>query len=86
MQEYSPFYPPTREVRSVHCRNIRLVIGWIDEKQGMKPTARVVGGDRVLALKGAWEPPFQKLAETTLDVPIDVLVREGAFDRRMPLQ
>jgi hypothetical protein len=86
VRETSPFYPPPELWRDVTCRRVRLVIGWIEAKDGLIPQPRKVGDVEVLALKGGWAPPLQRLAETSFAIEVPVRRREGTFDRRMPLE
>jgi len=82
--EYSPFYPPPQKPRLVQCNKIRLLIGWVEEQEGMLPTPRDVGGTEVLVLKGAWKGPIQRLAERALGLPVDLQAYTDGFDRSLP--
>jgi hypothetical protein len=84
--EYSPFYPPPRNPRLVPCGKIRLLIGWIEERPGMLPTPRKVGGEEALLLKGSWTGPIQRLAEKTIGLPVDLQAYTDGFDRSLPMR
>jgi len=86
VREASPFYPPPAQWHDVPCRRVRLVIGWIEAKEGLTAQPRKVGDVEVLALKGGWAPPLQRLVETTFTIEVPIRRREGTFDRRMPLE
>lgn len=86
VRETSPFYPPPGHWHEVTCHRVRLVIGWIEAKEGLVAQPRKLGDVEVLALKGGWAQPLQRLAETTFAIEVPVRRREGTFDRRMPLE
>ena len=85
VQEYSPFYPPAAKYREVLCRKVRLAIGWTAEQEGMQVQTRVVGGEKVLALRGVWKGPVQKLAGGVFEGSVVLRMREDNFDRRPPM-
>jgi hypothetical protein len=86
LQEYSPFYPPPAMSKLVHCDSLHLIIGWIEEHEGMVVSEREVGGEPALALRGSWPRPAQHLLNKTLAASVDLLVRQDDFDRRPPLE
>jgi hypothetical protein len=85
LREYSPFYPPAEKYRDVVCRKTRLQIGWTAEQSGMTVQPRVVGGEKVLALRGSWKGPVQFVASGVFDGSVVLQVREDGFDRRPPM-
>lgn len=88
IKEFSPYYEPlTEETRQlVKCSDIRLMIAWTRQREGMKITERTVGGEKVLAIRGAWNKPYQEIAETRISLSTELLTYKTVFDRQMPLQ
>lgn len=84
VKENSPFYPPTSELQGVECSKVRLIVGWIDRQAGMVLSPREVRGRKVLALRGSWPRPPQRLASVVFDSPLKLQVRTDKFDRRLP--
>ena len=86
--EMSTFYglPDPENSKTVDCEKIRLLIGWVEFRNGMKIDEDDVSGQKVLRVSGSWDKPYQRLLEKTLTVKVSVVVRTDTFDRQMPLQ
>jgi len=84
--EYSPFYLPTTELKEMRSEDVRLLIGWTEEREGMVIQERAVGGKPALAVRGTWPAPYQELAEAKWPLAVTVKVRQDNFDRRTPQQ
>jgi hypothetical protein len=84
--EYNPFYGPATVTREVACTKIHLIVGWNEQKRGMTISRRRVADQEVLAVRGGWDAPVQRWAETFFDMPITLEVRADNFDRRPPMQ
>lgn len=86
-KEYSPFYaePNDENSRIVKCDLVRIIIGWLEQKDGMKVTERKAGDKTVLAIRGAWSGPYHRLIEQILPVSVDLHVFKTSFDRSLPL-
>jgi hypothetical protein len=86
-KEFSPFYRGITEENSLiqHCREIRLLIGWSELREGMQIQERTVGDEKVLAIRGGWKEPYHKLLEQKIPLEVDLKVHKDAFDRSMPL-
>lgn len=84
--EYNPYYPllEPEEQREAEINKIRLIIGWTEVRGGMIISETTVGGEKVKMIRGAWEEPLYRLAETTLSGKANLKVRTDEFDRRMP--
>jgi hypothetical protein len=65
---------------------VRLLIGWTPPKPGMRIDERIVGGEKVYAIRGGWEAPYQNVLEEMLPVNVDLLTYTTTFERQMPLQ
>jgi hypothetical protein len=86
VREYNPYYPSTQQLATVPCDKVILLIGWIEQKEGMILSPREVRGKRVTALRGTWKPPFQRLARLEFACPVSLLRYTTAFDRRLPME
>ncbi len=87
LKEYSPFYGrPEGENALLHkCTSVRLMIGWLEAKDGMKISERKVGDKTVLAIRGAWPGAYHHLAEQKLPIDVDLVMFKSIFDRSLPL-
>ncbi len=87
-KEYSPFYPRLKdeEAHAVKCNKVRLQIAWTEEKAGMKISERKVGDKTVLALRGSWEGPYQRVLDQMIPAQVDLQTYRNNFDRSVPLQ
>ncbi|HYJ90500.1 MAG TPA: hypothetical protein VEV84_04265 [Pyrinomonadaceae bacterium] len=88
VREYSPYYEPMKEDEQElkKCSRVRLLIGWTPPKPGMRIDERIVGGEKVYAIRGGWEAPYQNVLEEMLPVNVDLLTYTTTFERQMPLQ
>ncbi|MDQ4122186.1 MAG: hypothetical protein M3209_12170 [Acidobacteriota bacterium] len=88
IREFSPYYEPLSEETQqlVKFSDIRLIIGWTRTREGMKISERTIGGEKVLAIRGAWGKPYQEIVETRISLSADLLIYKTVFDRQMPLQ
>jgi hypothetical protein len=88
VREYSPYYEPMTEEGSqlTKVSNVRLMIGWTPPKQGMRIEERTVGGDKVIAIRGAWAPPYQEIVQQDIPVSFDLLIYTTEFERMLPLK
>lgn len=88
IKEYSPYYEPMKEEnqKAEKFSEIRLLIGWTRPRTGMTITERQVGGEKVFALRGGWQPPYQEILEEFLSVPGDLLTYSTPFERMLPLK
>ncbi|HRH46563.1 MAG TPA: hypothetical protein PKY82_33275, partial [Pyrinomonadaceae bacterium] len=88
IKEYSPYYEPMTEEnqKAEKFSEIRLLIGWTRPRTGMTITERQVGGEKVFALRGGWQPPYQEILEEFLSVPGDLLTYSTPFERMLPLK
>lgn len=84
IQEYSPFYSPPAQSKSIQCDGLHLVIGWIEQQQGMVISERKIGAQSVLALRGSWPRPVQHIAEQIIPVYEALSVRQDEFYRGLP--
>lgn len=84
--EYNPYYPPMNleDQKEVSINKIKLIIGWTEVRSGMDITDTNVGGEEVQMIRGAWEAPLYRLAETTFSADAKMKVRNEPFDRRLP--
>lgn len=81
--------PPPFGVKNPEQREaaqVRLMIGWTNFRPGMVLEDAVVGGEKVLLIKGSWPQPFQQILEKRLDVKVPVFVAKENFERTMPLR
>jgi hypothetical protein len=79
-----PFGVKNSEQRE--ATQIRLMIGWTAFRPGMVLEEAIVGGEKVLLIKGSWPQPYQQILEKRLDVKVPVYVAKDNFERTMPLQ
>ena len=81
--EFSPFYPPPapENTIAVKCSSVLLQIGYTEEHEGMKITEREVGGRKVLALRGGWEGPYQRIAEKKMPAAVELITYKTGFER-----
>ncbi len=88
IKEYSPYYEPLKEEnqKAEKFSEIRLMIGWTRVRTGMNIMEREVGGEKVYALRGGWQPPYQEVLEEFLTVSGDVLTYTTPFERMLPLR
>lgn len=85
--ERSPFYPkpPPEDSRSVNCTSVHLMIGWLEQKEGMQISERTVGGTKVLAIRGTWPVPYHRIIEQKIPVAVEMTVYKTPFDRSLPM-
>ena len=88
IKEYSPYYEPLKEEnqKAEKFSEIRLMIGWTRVRTGMNIMEREVGGEKVYALRGGWQRPYQEVLEEFLTVSGDVLTYTTPFERMLPLR
>jgi hypothetical protein len=88
VKEYSPYYEPmTEEGRELRkCSEVRLMVGWTPPKPGMRIEEHNVGGEKLIAIRGAWPPPHQEILEEKILVNVDLLTYTTEFERQMPLK
>lgn len=92
LRERNPYYPPApvvdgvAQVHLTPCEQIRLVIGWVEARDGMTVQERTIGGVPALALRGSWSAPHQQLAEFAFAQQVALEVRADPFDRRPPVR
>lgn len=87
IMEYNPYYPLMNpdEQKETDINQIRLLIGWVNKRSGMKIAETNVGGTDVLQIRGSWREPHYYLAETIVRTETKLMVRHESFDRRMPI-
>lgn len=88
VKEFSPYYEPLKEENAqlINCSQIHFIIGWTKPRDGMKITERTVGGEKVFAIRGAWESPYQETLEERIPLLVDLLTYTTPFERQFPLR
>lgn len=88
VKEYSPYYEPLKddEAELKRCSQVRLMIGWTPPKAGMNTQEHTVGGEKVIAIRGAWAPPYANILEQFIPVNVDLMTYTTQFERQMPLR
>jgi hypothetical protein len=85
VKEKSPFYAPPKEENSkeFEVKEIRLMIGWTEFREGTKITETDIAGEKVLRIRGNWKP---NLVEDSFSLKTNVVTYTDNFDRQMPQQ
>ncbi len=85
VKEKSPFYAPPKEENSkeIECQEVRLIVGWTKFKEGTNLMETDVGGEKVLRIRGNWNP---YLVEDSFSLKTNVITYTDNFDRQMPQQ
>jgi hypothetical protein len=88
IQEYSPYYPPPKdEVPQIEkVKDLRLLIGWSEMREGMQILERTIGGEKALAIRGGWPPPYHRLLDIKVPIETELQIHKEPFDRSMPQQ
>lgn len=88
ISEFSPYFEPPGEENqeTKECEELRLLVGWTEKRTGMNISERIVGGEKVLAIRGAWEKPYQLVAERIIPLKTSLVTYTSEFERQMPLQ
>lgn len=88
LKEHSPYFEPLKEEEQElkKCSRIRLMVGWISPKAGMKIDERDIKGETWYKIRGLWEPPYQKVLEQSIPLATELFIYKESFERQMPMR
>lgn len=88
LKEHSPYFEPLKEEEQElkKCSRIRLMVGWIPPKAGMKIDEREIKGEKWYKVRGLWEPPYQEIVEQYIPLDLDLFIYTSSFERQMPMR
>ena len=86
VEEFNPYYGPAgpEQEKKVDLSRIVLMIGWTEVRAGMKITDTKLGDMQLKEIRGAWDPPIQRVEELKFAQNVPAMLRTDVFDRQLP--